>query len=131
MTPAEELLAHVAAGLALHARRLRQEGLTVPPALLVVADWAADCVRTRQDATALDGLVGLLDGARVDKYLLTKAEAAGSLGVSVRTLERLIADGRLALVRVEGSARIRRADLDAYVTGLGSFRDALDRKGIA
>ena len=52
------------------------------------------------------------------RLLLTKSEAAEQLGVSVRTLERLISAGRLPLVHVEGAARVRVADLGAYVQGL-------------
>jgi excisionase family DNA binding protein len=49
---------------------------------------------------------------------MTKSEAADQLGVSLRTIERLIAAGRLPLVHVEGAARVRMADLGAYVQGL-------------
>ena len=52
------------------------------------------------------------------RLLLTKGEAAEQLGVSVRTIERLISAGRLPLVHVEGAARVRVADLGAYVQGL-------------
>jgi excisionase family DNA binding protein len=52
------------------------------------------------------------------RLLLTKSEAAEQLGVSVRTIERLISAGRLPLVHVEGAARVRVADLGAYVQGL-------------
>jgi excisionase family DNA binding protein len=52
------------------------------------------------------------------RLLITKSEAAEQLGVSLRTIERLIAAGRLPLVHVEGAARVRVADLGAYVQGL-------------
>jgi excisionase family DNA binding protein len=52
------------------------------------------------------------------RLLITKSEAAEQLGVSVRTIERLISAGRLPLVHVEGAARVRVADLGAYVQGL-------------
>jgi excisionase family DNA binding protein len=55
---------------------------------------------------------------RVSRLLLTKPEAAEQLGVSLRTIERLISAGRLPLVHVEGAARVRVADLEAYVQGL-------------
>jgi excisionase family DNA binding protein len=45
------------------------------------------------------------------RLLLTKSEAAEQLGVSLRTIERLISAGRLPLVHVEGAARVRLADL--------------------
>jgi excisionase family DNA binding protein len=49
------------------------------------------------------------------RLLLTKSEAAEQLGVSLRTIERLISAGRLPLVHVAGAARVRVADLGAYV----------------
>ena len=52
------------------------------------------------------------------RLLITKSEAAEQLGVSVRTVERLISAGLLPLVHVEGAARVRVADLGAYVQGL-------------
>ena len=52
------------------------------------------------------------------RLLITKSEAAEQLGVSLRTIERLIAAGHLPLVHVEGAARVRVADLGAYVQGL-------------
>ena len=54
----------------------------------------------------------------VRRLLITKAEAAEQLGISVRTVERLIAAGRLPLVHVEGAARLRVADLQGYVDAL-------------
>jgi len=52
------------------------------------------------------------------RLLITKSDAAELLGVSLRTIERLISAGRLPLVHVEGSARVRVTDLEAYVQGL-------------
>jgi excisionase family DNA binding protein len=52
------------------------------------------------------------------RLLITKSEAAEQLGVSVRTIERLISAGRLPLVHVEGAARVRVTDLGAFVQGL-------------
>ncbi len=53
-----------------------------------------------------------------DRMLVTKHEAAQLLGVSVRTVERLVAAGRLQQVQVERLARFRIGDLEAYVHGL-------------
>jgi excisionase family DNA binding protein len=52
------------------------------------------------------------------RLLLTKSEAAEQLGVSLRTIERLISAGRLPLVHVGTAARVRVADLGAYVQSL-------------
>lgn len=49
---------------------------------------------------------------------MTKGEAAERLGVSVRTIERLVATGRLRQVHVERLARFRVRDLEAYVDSL-------------
>jgi excisionase family DNA binding protein len=56
------------------------------------------------------------------RLLITKSEAAEQLGVSLRTIERLIAAGQLPLVHVAGAARVRVADLGAYVQSLDADR---------
>jgi excisionase family DNA binding protein len=50
----------------------------------------------------------------VDK-LLTVEEAAQRLGTSVRFLRRLIAERRIAFVRVGRHVRIDPADLEAFI----------------
>jgi excisionase family DNA binding protein len=57
------------------------------------------------------------------RLLITKSDAAKLLGVSLRTIERLISAGRLPLVHVEGAARVRVTDLEAYVQGLEPQRE--------
>jgi len=49
---------------------------------------------------------------------VTKGDAAERLGVSVRTIERLVAAGRLRQVQVERLARFRVSDLEKYVDSL-------------
>jgi len=66
--------------------------------------------------------------------LLTRREAAHVLRRSVRSVDRAIADGVLPAVKVEGSTRIRRADIEAYVDSLQSprsFRDSVEAKDSA
>ena len=70
------------------------------------------CQRLTRPRTAFD------PSAVSGRLLITKSEAAEQLGVSVRTIERLISAGRLPLVHVEGAARVRVADLGAYVQSL-------------
>ena len=53
-----------------------------------------------------------------ERLLVTKAEAAELLGVSVRTVERLIAHGQLPLLHIERASRLRLADVEAYVNSL-------------
>jgi excisionase family DNA binding protein len=50
-----------------------------------------------------------------DRLLLTKPEAAERLGVSIRTVERLVAGGRLPQLHVGRAVRLRVSDLEAYV----------------
>ena len=59
-------------------------------------------VRTRQAVTGVDGDYGTPHDVPVVRLLITKAEAAEQLGISVRTVERLIAAGRLPLVHWKG-----------------------------
>ena len=47
--------------------------------------------------------------------LLSLPTAAKELGISRRTLEREIADGRLAVVEIRGAVRIDESDLQAYI----------------
>jgi len=56
-----------------------------------------------------------------DRLLVTKAEAAEWLSVSIRTIERLVATGRLPQVHVERAVRFRVRDLRAYVDGLSEL----------
>lgn len=127
-----ELFAHLATALSRYTADLKRDGVTPPPELLETLLFFADCARTRQEATPVAGSGRSLDGVPMPtpSLLLTKREAAAELRVSVRQLERLVAADRLRTVRVEGAVRVRRVDLDAYVSGLagGSFRDHLEEK---
>ena len=49
------------------------------------------------------------------KPLLTLNEAASLLAVSPKTLQRLVARGDLAVIRVGSSMRFSTGDLDAFV----------------
>jgi len=53
--------------------------------------------------------------ANSDCNLVRLKVAAVRLGVSVRTLYRIIAEGGLALVRIRGCSCLKEADLTAYV----------------
>lgn len=110
---------HLALAITRYARQLRNDGLPVPPMLDELAAFLTMYVRTRHAATGVDGEYGAPEDVPVmPRLLITKAEAAERLAVSVRTVERLITGGRLPLVHVEGAARLRVADLEAYVDAL-------------
>jgi len=53
--------------------------------------------------------------ANWERNLVRLKVAAARLGVSVRTVYRIIAEGGLALVRIRGCSCLKEADLTAYV----------------
>jgi excisionase family DNA binding protein len=113
------VLTHLALAINRYVRQLRKEGLPVPSMVEELGAFLTMYVRTRRAATGVNGDYGTPQEVPVVRRLLiTKAEAAEQLGVSVRTVARLIAAGRLPLVHVEGAARLRVADLEAYVDAL-------------
>ncbi len=114
-----ELVRHLAVALSVHVRNLRQAGAAVPAEVEELAGVLTWCVRARPQATPVDGGSDAAHARRVaDRLLVTKVEAAERLSVSVRTIERLVAAGRLPLVHVERAARFRVSDLEAYVHDL-------------
>jgi excisionase family DNA binding protein len=113
------VLTHLALAITRYVRQLRKDEIPVPPMIDELAAFLTLYVRTRHAATGMDRNHGTSQDVPVMRRLLiTKAEAADQLGVSVRTVERLISAGRLPLVHVEGAARLRVADLEAYVDAL-------------
>jgi excisionase family DNA binding protein len=57
-----------------------------------------------------------LSGFWLAKPLLTAANVADQLQVSIRTIRREIAAGRLKVIRIGRLLRIRSAALEAYMT---------------
>lgn len=106
-------------------------GLRVPEEVLQAAEQLTNYVKARQGTTdvAAPG-VGVDVRAVAEPLLLTYAQAAGRLGVSRRTVERLVKAGSLMGTRVGGAARIRASDLAAYVEALGPrpFRQRIETK---
>lgn len=111
---------HLARALASYELEARRDGFTVPPELPALRDFVILLATARQDTTAAPPLSNVGDAWDMDTPLLTKREAAAGLRLSARTVERLIARGDLAAVRVGGRTLVRRVDLEAYVSGLGA-----------
>ena len=110
---------HLALALSRYVRELRHEGTPAPAEIEELAAVLAHFVRSRLDATVLDQFLGETHSAGVaGRLLVTKAEAAERLGVSVRTIERLVAADQLPIVHVERAAWLRVSDLEAYVQNL-------------
>lgn len=134
MTPeSRELLTLGALAFARLAADMRRNGVKPPPSVLAVADFLKDCASPRQEPTDVATLAGVVEALTMtNRALMTKEDAADHLSVSVRTLERILArpDSGLDAVQVEGGIRIRRVDLDAYVSSLSArpFRDEIKEK---
>lgn len=56
-------------------------------------------------------------------------EAAGRLGISQRTLKRLVAEGVIRHIRIGGRVLFREADLRAYLDGQARGGAPAPRKG--
>jgi excisionase family DNA binding protein len=116
---AQEVARHLAMALTSHVRRLHRDGYPVPRELHSLANLLSQLASTRQDPPEAARGGERRHYERVpDRLLVTKAEAAERLGVSVRTVERLAATGRLPQVHIERSARFRVKDLESYVDSL-------------
>jgi excisionase family DNA binding protein len=117
--PPAELIAHLIVALSRYLRQLRAEGGRAPVQVGALIAFLTDPTRALQDVTVLDSSHSTSNPSAMPRRLLiTKGDAAEVLGVSLRTIERLISAGRLPLVHVEGAARIRVTDLEAYVQHL-------------
>lgn len=126
--PDDELAEHFARALIWYARHERTNGRLVPTDLLDVARYIL-AGSMRQDATNAGDERRSEEAGRMGNELLTKGEAARTLCLSVRTLERLIAAGEVVAVRSGRSVRVRRADLHDYIARRrSSFRDRLEEK---
>jgi len=114
-----ELMRHLTYALSGHVRRLHLDGLAVPREVEELTSFLVQIARTRQfPPLAASGPRTGHDAPMPDRLLVTKGEVAERLSVSVRTIERLVATGRLPQVYVEHSARFRVKDLEAYVNSL-------------
>jgi excisionase family DNA binding protein len=117
--PVPEIVRLLALALSAHVRRHHQEGLFVPREVEELTAFLVRLARMRQDASSSAKEHAVAHYAPVpERLLVTKGEAAERLGVSVRTIERLVATGRLRQVHVERLARFRVSDLEAYVDSL-------------
>lgn len=53
----------------------------------------------------------------MDDKLISKQDAADMLGVSVKTVERMIADGDLPMYKIRGQCRLMTSDIKTYIAG--------------
>jgi excisionase family DNA binding protein len=102
----------VAGALGLLERHLRANGSRLPDTLRTpVVHAHADS--SRPETTTLGGSSGPTDADTVP-LLLTYREGATRLGISERSLQRLVAAGAIATKRIGRRAYVRSADLEAF-----------------
>ena len=97
---------HLALALTRYVRHLRDGGILVPPELEELTVLLVRCARSFPGAEQVDGAeLAPQHGALAGRLLVTKAEAAEYLHVSVRTVDRLILAGKLPLLHIERASR--------------------------
>jgi excisionase family DNA binding protein len=100
-------------------RQLQEEGLPMPPEVEELTPLLVRLACACQGPFIPADELGAAHHFGVpDRLLVTKVGAAELLAVSVRTIERLVATGRLPQVHVERSACFRVSDLEVYVSSL-------------
>jgi excisionase family DNA binding protein len=101
-----------------YVQRCRARGIAVPAGfvdqLRLYDLWSRSVADDQLDVAPLAGCEG-----RCMAVLLTTEDVADELQQGLTTVKRLIRDGELIAVKIGRTTRIRRADLDAYVAGLG------------
>lgn len=108
------LTSHLTRALVQHARWCRANGISVPAPLVEMLNELASAGQRRPTVAAP------VSDPHDDLMLLavTYEGAAHRLGVSERSVRRLVAAGKLRAVDVAGCPRIRASDLSDYVEGL-------------
>jgi excisionase family DNA binding protein len=131
VTDLEELAAFAALALAKQVRVSAKNGKHVPAS---VVELAALLLRMAapdgaQRPTRDRPAKGPHNRVMADPLLLTTVDVARLLAVSERTVRAMAADGRLTAVRIGGSVRYRRADIEALIAASPrSFRDVVAAK---
>lgn len=109
----ETVASHLRRALAEHCRWARVNGVPVPGAVMDLLSSLADGGLSRPSVAETGGAS---DDACV--LLVSYAEVGRRLGVSDRTVRRLVSSGRLPAVDIAGCRRVRVWDLVGFVEGL-------------
>ncbi len=118
VTLTAEVAGHVCIALQQHRKWARTACLAVPDELDELERALAIRARRGQEGTPLEDLWSVRHAQTMSPRLLDYAAAATVLGVSERTVKRLVAAGALTPVRVLGAARLRVDQVDDYLARL-------------
>jgi len=118
VTLTAEVAGHLCLAVQQHRQWARRAGLALPDELDQLERALATRARRGQEGTPLEDLWSVRHAQTMSPQLLDYPAAGQVLGVSQRTVKRLVAAGDLPVVRVLGSARIRVEDIDGYIARL-------------
>jgi excisionase family DNA binding protein len=113
-----EVAGHVTIALQQHRKWARTAGLAVPDELDQLERALANRARRGQTGTPVEDLWQVRHAEQVSPKLLSYAATAQVLGLSERSVKRIIATGVLTPVRIGGSSRIRVEQVDDYLERL-------------
>lgn len=102
-----ELLEHLTIATLLRCQQLRRDGYAIPADLARLRDELHAAARSGLDMPAVEHVLAVSEPIAVDAR-----EAGRRLGLSVRSVRRMTADGRLPVLRVGRRVLIPVAALD-------------------
>jgi len=129
LTMSAEVAGHVTIAIQQHRAWARTAGLALPDELDQLERALAIRARRGQDGTPLEDLWSVRHAQTMAPQLLDYAATAKVLGVSERSVKRIIATGDLTPVKIGGSSRIRVEQLDNYLELLTAQSLTLSPKG--
>ncbi len=118
LTMSAEVAGHVCIALQQHRNWGRRAGLALPEELPEIERALAIRARRGQTGTPVEDLWQVRHAEQVSPKLLSYAATAQVLGISERSVKRIIATGDLRPVKIGGSSRIRVEDVDSYIARL-------------
>ncbi len=131
LTMSAELAGHLCLAVHQHRTWARTACLAVPDELDQIERALAIRARRGQAGTPVEDLWEVRHAEQVSPKLLSYAAAGQVLGVSERTVKRLVATGDLSPVKVGGSARIRVEQVDDYLERITADSLTLSPKDVS
>ena len=120
----ETLRRHLLVALSAHLATLRRDGVPVPAGVAELADVLRNSGLRRPEAANVRHGVAADAGSAAEVLAVDYRQAAERLGVSARTVRRMVAAGELPVVEVGGCRRIRDSDLRAHIAALQAVNQA-------